>query len=108
VARNILGGSSFAMLRMAEDIAYCHHERWDGSGYPQGLAGEEIPEAARIVTLVDAFDAMSCDRVYRRAMDRDDVLALLAQGRGSHFEPRIYDCFQSLLPQLWAIRDADN
>ncbi|MFH1033479.1 MAG: HD domain-containing phosphohydrolase [Pseudomonadota bacterium] len=100
VGRDILAGSRFAMLQMAEAIAHGHHERWGGGGYPRGLAGEDIPEAARIVALVDAFDAMSCDRVYRPAMSMEQVLEIMQRGRGGHFEPRLYDKFMELLPEL--------
>lgn len=103
VGRDILGGSSFAMLQMAEEIAHGHHERWDGGGYPRGLAGANIPEEARIVALADCYDAMSCDRVYRQAMTQDEVLAIMAQGRGSHFDPRLYDVFMGVLPQIQRI-----
>ncbi len=100
VGRDILGGSSYPMLQMAEAIAHCHHERWDGGGYPQGLVGLDIPRPARVVALADAFDAMSCDRVYRPAMAEGRVLDILRQGRGSHFEPEVLDLFLGLLPEV--------
>ncbi len=67
----MLAGSHSAILLMAHDIALCHHERWDGKGYPHGLAGQAIPEAARIVSIVDVYDALSHDRVYRPALPEE-------------------------------------
>src|SRR5437016_4034278 len=85
---------------MAQAIARSHHERWDGGGYPDGLAGLEIPECARIVAIVDVFDAISHDRVYRPAFSDADVLRMMRDGRGTHFEPRLLDCFLSMLPRI--------
>jgi putative two-component system response regulator len=70
----LLAGSRSPVLRMAHDIALCHHERWDGNGYPSGLKGIEIPEAARIVAVVDVYDALSHNRVYRPALPEQEVL----------------------------------
>jgi putative two-component system response regulator len=88
-----LTGSASPLLRMCEEIAYCHHERWDGQGYPRGLAGEAIPLAARIVAVVDVADALAHDRPYRRAWPASDVLAEVARGRGTHFDPRVVDAY---------------
>jgi len=96
----ILGGSDIPLLQFASEIALTHHEKWDGSGYPQGLAGEDIPEAARIVAIVDVYDALSFDRVYRPAYPEDKVLEILWQGKGAHFEPRVFECFMDILPVL--------
>jgi putative two-component system response regulator len=96
----ILGGSDIPLLQFASEIALTHHEKWDGSGYPHGLVGEEIPEAARIVAIVDEYDALSFDRVYRHAYPEERVLEILRQGKGTHFEPRIFECFMEILPQL--------
>ena len=78
---------------MAHDIALSHHERWDGAGYPQGLAGAAIPEPARILSIVDVYDAVSHDRVYRRAMPEDEVLTLMQQGVGTQFDPMLVAVF---------------
>jgi HD-GYP domain-containing protein (c-di-GMP phosphodiesterase class II) len=72
-----------------------HHERWDGTGYPDGLEGERIPLGARIIAVADAFDAMTSDRVYRAALPIDVAFAELAKGRGTQFDPQIVDLFQS-------------
>ena len=100
----ILEGSEIPMLQMARDIALCHHERWDGSGYSQGLAGEEIPESARIVAILDVYDALSHPRVYRPAHPDDEVTAIMADGRGKHFDPRSFDAFIEVKPTLRRIR----
>jgi len=75
------------------EIAFAHHEKWDGSGYPFGLAGETIPLAARIVALADVYDALTTDRVYRKALPHDEARTILLDGRGSHFDPRVVDAF---------------
>lgn len=91
-------------LRPALDIPYCHHERWDGKGYPRGLAGEAIPLAARIFTVVDVWDAMTSDRPYRPAMDRQEVIDYIFFERGKMFDPQVVDVFWSVVrrtyPQL--------
>lgn len=84
-------------------LVLAHHERWDGRGYPCGLSGEEIPLGARIITVADAFDAMTSDRPYRRALPPDVVRAELEEGRGTQFDPRVVDALLELLarePQL--------
>lgn len=83
-------------LRPALDIPYCHHERWDGSGYPRGLAGEEIPLAARIFAIVDVFDALTNDRPYRKAWSCAKARAHIVAGRGTHFDPEVVDAFLEL------------
>jgi len=100
---NLLSGSASPVLRMAREIAMYHHERWDGTGYPAGLAGPQIPESARIVAVVDVYDALSHDRVYRKEMPEAEVLKIMRSGRGTHFEPRLLDAFISLLPEMRAI-----
>jgi putative two-component system response regulator len=100
IGGEILGNSEHTMLRMARDIALCHHEMWDGRGYPHGMAGEQIPEAARIVALVDVYDALGSDRIYRKATPPEQIMPILSRGRGSHFDPRIFDLFVTLEPEL--------
>ncbi len=86
-------------LHSALDIPYCHHEKWDGSGYPRGLKGEEIPLAARIFAIVDVWDALTSDRPYRKAWTKQQALAYLEEQKGKHFDPRIVDAFLILLNQ---------
>ena len=85
--------SKIQYLRPSVDIPYCHHERWDGSGYPRGLKGEEIPLAARLFAIADVWDAMTSDRPYHRAMSQDEVLAYIQSQRGKHFDPAVVDLF---------------
>lgn len=80
-------------LRMARDIALCHHERFDGSGYPSGLSGEEIPLAARIVALADAYDAITSRRSYKVAYSHELAKSLIVADSGSHFDPRVVEAF---------------
>jgi len=91
VGADILSGAEF--LRMAHDIALAHHEKWDGSGYPNGWAGKEIPLAARIVALVDVYDALTSKRVYKEALSHQKACAIIAQESGRHFDPRIVQAF---------------
>ena len=81
------------LLKLAKEIVYSHHERWDGSGYPEGLGGEAIPVAGRMVALVDVYDALSSARVYKGALPHDEVVQAIAAGRGVHFDPEMVDAF---------------
>jgi putative two-component system response regulator len=83
-------------LRAALHIPYCHHERWDGSGYPRGLRGEEIPLPARLFALVDVWDALASDRPYRRAWPTEDIQAYIWKELGTHFDPRVAEMFLCL------------
>ncbi|MDI1301167.1 MAG: two-component system response regulator [bacterium] len=87
-----MGGSN-AFLRYAREIAYSHQEKWDGSGYPEGLKGEEIPLSARLMAVADVYDALISERVYKRAFSHEEALALMKEGRGAHFDPDILDAF---------------
>jgi len=89
----MLEGSSFDEVETAAQIALCHHEKWDGSGYPSGLVGESIPLAARIVAVADVFDALTTKRVYKSAYPVDTALGMIHDAAGSHFEPVIVDAF---------------
>ena len=75
----------------------CHHERFDGRGYPNGLSGEDIPEESRIISVVDAFDAMTSDRLYRSSIGIERAKDELKNGRGTQFDPRIVDVFLTCL-----------
>jgi HD-GYP domain-containing protein (c-di-GMP phosphodiesterase class II) len=88
--------SPIAYLRPALDIPYCHHEKWDGSGYPRGLAGEQIPLAARLFAVVDVWDALRSDRPYRAAWPEDKALAHIRGLSGSHLDPRAVELFFEL------------
>jgi len=85
------GGNSF--LTMGRDIAYGHHEKWDGSGYPYGLLGPDIPLAARIVALGDAYDAMTTKRPYKEPFPHEKTRQIILDGSGGHFDPEIVEAF---------------
>jgi putative two-component system response regulator len=103
IGAGILSGSSSSLLQMAEEIALTHHEWWDGSGYPHGLRGEEIPVPGRICAIVDVFDALMSARTYKDAWTLDAALDELRDGRGTHFDPDLLDEFIELAPGL--VRD---
>jgi len=84
-------------LQPALEIPYCHHEKWDGTGYPRGLKGTEIPAAARIFAIADVFDAMTSDRPYRKALPYTEVIKYLKEQSGSHFDPKVVDAFILLM-----------
>jgi putative two-component system response regulator len=96
IGARILSGGHFPLLRMAEEIALTHHERWDGRGYPRGLAGEEIPLVGRIVAVVDVFDALTHARPYKKAWTVADALEELVRERGKQFDGAIVDAFLTL------------
>ena len=91
----MLSGSAFALVALAEEIAASHHEKWDGSGYPDGLAGEAIPMAARIVAVADVFDALTHERPYKKAWSVEEALLEMRHQSGRHFDPRVLDAFLS-------------
>jgi len=93
-AYNLLSPISF--LRLALDIPYCHHEKWDSTGYPRGLKGEEIPLAARIFAVVDVWDALTSDRPYRKAWSEEKARAYIREQAGQHFDPKIVETFLNL------------
>ena len=93
VGRELLAGSGNELLELAATVAWTHHECWDGSGYPRGLAGEAIPLAGRIVTVADVFDALTSDRPYRSAWTPEDALAYIVEQRGRRFDPAVVDAF---------------
>jgi HD-GYP domain-containing protein (c-di-GMP phosphodiesterase class II) len=84
-------------LRPAIEVAYCHHERWDGKGYPRGLTGEEIPLPARVFSVVDVWDALLTDRVYRKAWPREKVIDYIREQAGHQFDPRVAEEFLRLV-----------
>ena len=92
-------------LRMSAEIALAHHEQWDGSGYPNGLRGDDIPLAARIVSLADVFDALTSKRIYKPAFSREKTRDIIIQGRGTHFDPRIVDAFFAAEADFLAISE---
>lgn len=101
----ILSGSSSDLLDLAATVAYTHHEKWDGSGYPRALSMEEIPPEGRIVAMADVFDALTTDRTYRQAYDMEHATAILRFERGTHFDPDVLDPFLEHLPEILAAKE---
>jgi len=93
----LLQGSSSSILDLAATIALSHHEKWDGSGYPRGVVGEAIPIEGRIVAVADVFDALTSDRVYRRAFTVEEAVEMMLEQRGRHFDPVLLDAFMEVL-----------
>ena len=93
---SILDSETDSFLSVAKQIAYNHHEKWDGSGYPEGLAGEEIPLCARIMALADVYAALTSNRCYRAAMTHGEARKIIVEGRGTHFAPPIVDAFLAI------------
>jgi putative two-component system response regulator len=106
IGANILGGDHSVLLRLAEEIALSHHERWDGKGYPIGLQGEAIPESGLIVALSDVFDALTSERPYKTAWTVDEAVHYLTQNRGKHFSPPLVDIFIQSLPEILEMRSS--
>lgn len=100
IGHRILSRSTGAIFSLAAEIALDHHERWDGSGYPRGLAGLAIPEAARIVAVADVFDALSIQRPYKPAWSIDECLVEIRRIAGTHLEPRLVGLFEDVLPEI--------
>jgi putative two-component system response regulator len=107
IGHAILNGTSAEPLATAARIALHHHERWDGSGYPCGKAGENIPLEARITSVADVFDAMTSNRPYRPAMPVDRVLTLVGEMRGAWFDPAVVDAFFAAVGEILAVRSTE-
>lgn len=103
-------GLEMPFLLHAKEIAYCHQEKWDGSGYPQGLAGEDIPISARLMAVADVYDALISKRVYKDGMSHEDALKIMSEGSGSHFDPDVIAAFLELQAEFQevAVRYADS
>jgi len=99
----LLSGSSSKFIQMGEEIALTHHEKWDGTGYPRGLKGENIPMVGRICGLCDVFDALTSKRPYKEAWPIDEAVEEIKKGSGSHFDPHVTDCFLNVLPKICRI-----
>lgn len=104
-ARILSSDPRFITLAAGKVIAEQHHEKWDGSGYPRGLKGEDIHLYARIIAICDVFDAMTSDRVYRPAFTVDQTIDIMKKGRGNHFDPNLFDIFINNLSQFLDIRE---
>jgi putative two-component system response regulator len=105
IGARIIGVHTVGLLHMAHDIALTHHERWDGSGYPRGLQGEEIPVVGRIVAVADVFDALTTQRPYKKAWPLNEAIAYIREQRGKHFDPRLVEVFLEQLPAVLEVKE---
>lgn len=104
IGADIIGRHSVGILHLAREIALTHHEKWDGSGYPAGLAGEEIPFSGRIVAIADVFDALTTERPYKKAWPVEKALQVIEGDSGSHFDPSLIDAFLGSIDDLLKVR----
>lgn len=104
IGAEILSGHESELMQVAREIALHHHEKWDGSGYPNGQTGDEIPLVGRIVAIADVFDALTTVRPYKKAWKVEDAVDYIAQNRATHFDPRLVDLFMKCLTEILAIR----
>jgi putative two-component system response regulator len=104
IGAEIIGDNPNPLLQMARIIALTHHEKWDGSGYPNGLAGKDIPLEGRICAIADVFDALTSVRPYKKAWPVEDAVALIERDSGSHFDPDLTPLFKQVLPEILRIR----
>lgn len=105
IGRKILSGSHSKLVQLGEIVAGTHHEKWDGSGYPNQLKGEEIPVWGRIAALADVFDAMTSKRVYQKAIPAKKALGFIKEQKGKHFDPELTDLFVSIFPKILTIKE---
>ena len=96
-------GTDVDFLSMAKEIALSHQEKWDGSGYPEGLSGDDIPISARLMAVADVYDALISRRVYKEAMSHQQAVQIITDGKGSHFDPDMVDAFVHISDQFNAI-----
>ena len=101
----ILSGSNSALMDMAAEVAQNHHEKWDGSGYPCALTGENIPLTGRVVAVADVFDALTTERPYKKAWPIEEAVEFLKDQSGKHFDPRLVELFLEILPDILAVRE---
>lgn len=105
IGHRLLSNSKSIMLEKAAVIAWTHHEKFDGSGYPRGLSGEDIPLTGRVAAICDVFDALTSDRVYKKAYSIDKALSIILEGRGKHFDPVISDLFMDSMDEISAVHN---
>jgi putative two-component system response regulator len=101
----IIGDHPSELMKMAAEIALTHHEKWDGSGYPYGLKGEEIPLSSRIIALADVFDALTTERPYKQEWAVEQAMEMIGKAAGKHFDPELVPVMRELLPEMLKIRD---
>ena len=108
IGAKILQGSDAEFIKSGESIALSHHEKWDGSGYPNGVKGQEIPIAGRIVAIADVFDALTSKRPYKEPFTIEKSLAIVKEGRGTHFDPDVVDAFFDIQEEILNIKKQYN
>jgi putative two-component system response regulator len=114
IGHDILAKSDAPLFKMAAEIALLHHEKWDGTGYPLGLAGTAIPESARIIALADVFDALTMKRPYKESWSVERALETMKSATGHHFDPRLMDAFISISPRIlqimekWSVKESEQ
>lgn len=108
MGKKILEGSDDPVIQLAEEIAYTHHEKWDGSGYPRQLKGSEIPCISAIVAIADVFDALTTKRPYKEPFSLEKSYRIIREGKGSHFNPDVVDAFFAINDEILAIKDKYN
>jgi len=104
IGAQILAGSTSPVMKMGEQVALSHHEKWDGTGFPSALSGEDIPLEARICTVVDFFDALTMDRPYRRAVPNDEVMQMIHDEKGTRFDPAVVEIFVDVRGEIETIQ----
>ena len=108
VGYKLLSGSDAELLTLAATLAWTHHERFDGSGYPRGIAGDKIPLEVRIAAIADVFDALTTDRIYRPAFGVEQAIEMMRKQRGAHFDQDVLDCFFNAMEAVEEIRIGYN
>lgn len=105
IGADIIGDADSELMRLAKSVAITHHEKWDGSGYPNGLAGEDIPLEGRIVAIADVFDALTNKRPYKEAWPIEDAMGFIKGQSGKHFEPKLVELLEASLPKILEIKE---
>ena len=105
IGAKILSGHHSKLMEMAREIALSHHEKWDGSGYPKGLSGEDIPLSGRIIALADVFDALTSERPYKKAWPVEEAIDYIKDNSGKHFDPTLADLFIANMDKIITVRD---
>ena len=93
-------GVAMPYLSFAKEIAYSHQEKWDGTGYPEGLSGDDIPISGRLMAVADVYDALICQRVYKKSISHEKAVEIIVEGKGSHFDPDVVDAFMEIADEF--------
>jgi putative two-component system response regulator len=104
IGRKIIGTHTSNLLKASASVAYTHHEKWDGSGYPEGMPGAEIPLFSRILAVADVFDALTSERPYKKAWTVEEAVTEIKKCSGSHFDPALVEVFLRCLPEIVSVK----